>query len=159
MCSLTRTRAIAHDGNAGCSGCDGRVVGSQTHRGIGTIASLHTIDALRADDAGAAWPSARAVLLSRTRPEDRRIDHGNGESRVPAQVCFRPGRPDSTPEFFLHPAGPTQCSSAVGSQSQNANAEAISMRSTSISKSLYSHLSSPPGSEAASGDRKAEEWR
>ena len=91
MCSLTRTRAIAHDGNAGCSGCDGRVVGSQTHRGIGTIASLHTIDALRADDAGAAWPSARAVLLSRTRPEDRRIDHGNGESRVPAQVCFRPG--------------------------------------------------------------------
>ena len=53
----------------------------------GTIASLHIIDALRADDAGAAWPSARAVLLSRTRgPEDRRIEFENGESRVPAQV-------------------------------------------------------------------------
>ena len=38
----------------------------------------YTIDAPLADDAGAAWPSSRAVLLSRTRPEDRRIDNGNG---------------------------------------------------------------------------------
>ena len=80
----------------------------------GTIASLHIIDALRADDAGAAWPSARAVLLSRTRgPEDRRIEFENGESRVPAQVFrFRPGAYNWYLYYtsrILHPAGPTQC--------------------------------------------------